>query len=286
MLSRTFRCSCGWQGFKIDSIPLLLPKNEAALWNDSDSLVARFGKSWKRKLNFLGPKRFIRLALKAKPQKHQRRYPVSVVELAEARRASSKRSVAKEGLQSAREPDEPIEWLAKNVQRFKPKLILEVGCGGGFLLQRLGSLKGTKTQIVGIDKDFLCLKVSRVRAQKNCFILGANAKKLPFPDQYFDLILSNFGFWHIEDYASALKEAYRVLKADGKLIACEMNHSYLTESLNPRDNIKLANYFGLYGKVRIFIRAMKKAGFFPKIERRVVSGHLIWWAIQAKRPAK
>jgi demethylmenaquinone methyltransferase/2-methoxy-6-polyprenyl-1,4-benzoquinol methylase len=44
----------------------------------------------------------------------------------------------------------------------------------------------------------------------------ADALRLPFPDAYFDLVTSAFGFRNLADYDAGLREIVRVLRPDGE----------------------------------------------------------------------
>lgn len=46
--------------------------------------------------------------------------------------------------------------------------------------------------------------------------IEADALRLPFPDQSFDLVTSAFGFRNLADYDAGLREIFRVLKPGGE----------------------------------------------------------------------
>ena len=46
--------------------------------------------------------------------------------------------------------------------------------------------------------------------------IEADALRLPFPDESFDLVTSAFGFRNLADYDAGLREIRRVLKRDGE----------------------------------------------------------------------
>ncbi len=49
-------------------------------------------------------------------------------------------------------------------------------------------------------------------------VISADGRRLPFPDEHFDLIVSVAAFEHFFDLGVTLKEAYRVLRKGGKLV--------------------------------------------------------------------
>jgi ubiquinone/menaquinone biosynthesis C-methylase UbiE len=50
---------------------------------------------------------------------------------------------------------------------------------------------------------------------KKCFVLDANNEKLPYPDGYFELYLSNLNLMIVNNHYNQLSEAYRILQEGG-----------------------------------------------------------------------
>ena len=70
------------------------------------------------------------------------------------------------------------------------------------------------------------LKAGRDRLINAGFILPAaqcDAEKLPFPDNYFDLVSVAFGLRNMTRKEVALGEMYRVLKPGGRLLVLEFS---------------------------------------------------------------
>ncbi|NNE83173.1 MAG: methyltransferase domain-containing protein [Alphaproteobacteria bacterium] len=91
--------------------------------------------------------------------------------------------------------------------------VLDVACGPGYVS---GAAAAWGAATVGVDfsQNMVAL------AQNNFSELDfqtADAEDLPFPDGSFDVVLINFGVLHFPTPEKALAEAFRVLKADGKL---------------------------------------------------------------------
>ena len=55
-------------------------------------------------------------------------------------------------------------------------------------------------------------------------------EKLPFPDDYFDLVLSHEVLEHVQDDQQAINEILRVLKPGGRLILFVPNRGYPFET--------------------------------------------------------
>ncbi len=104
--------------------------------------------------------------------------------------------------------------LVQDLQLPRNAAILEIGCSGGPLLQRLRSTG--YTDLTGIDVSEVGIAVAQQRGIPNVSCMdGAN---LTFPDASFDLVVASDVLEHIEDEAQALREWTRVLKPGGKLL--------------------------------------------------------------------
>lgn len=115
--------------------------------------------------------------------------------------------------------------------------ILSIGCGGGADVDCLR--KNGFANVFGVDMEWRsCWWKSRLRDSGHLFI--ANGKGLPFQDNSFDLAFSLGVIEHVGAVGSSaelygdykeqrvrfLKEALRVLKADGRLIIACPNRTF------------------------------------------------------------
>jgi ubiquinone/menaquinone biosynthesis C-methylase UbiE len=97
--------------------------------------------------------------------------------------------------------------------------ILDIGCGTGTLLIRIKRLF-RDVEAVGIDPDAKALRRAIRKSERaGCSIRydRGYSDDLPYPDAYFDRVLSSYVFHHIEaeDKTGTLTEIRRVLKPDG-----------------------------------------------------------------------
>lgn len=101
--------------------------------------------------------------------------------------------------------------------------VLEVGCGTGANVQRLGEAVGASGLIVGIDRSRTLASVARERtepaARTACSVADAHA--LPFPVGVFDACLADRVLMHVAAPERALREMARVTRARGRLVAAE-----------------------------------------------------------------
>ena len=102
--------------------------------------------------------------------------------------------------------------------------ILDVGCGLGLYAHRLRELGG---EVYGVDID-----PERVREASKSLpnIQEASAECLPYPEGFFDVVLSHEVLEHVPDDVAATREAYRVLKRGGHLVVFAPNRLYPFET--------------------------------------------------------
>ena len=111
------------------------------------------------------------------------------------------------------------ELILGLVKEIKPKKILDIGCGTGWLSKMLSS-NGYHT--VGIDiSDWLIKNARKSHSEKSQFIVG-DGMNLPFRDGIFDLIIG-IGVLHHLNPDQALAECCRVSSKNGILLLMEPN---------------------------------------------------------------
>ncbi len=127
--------------------------------------------------------------------------------------------------------DSMQKWGAKE-STFKPKLIaqariqsnfkvLDLGCGTG-ALTLLVKKSQPSAEVTGIDIDLNVLNIAKQKAAQSDLQINfdhGTAFSLPYPDRFFDRVVSSLVFHHLtrENKVLALKETLRVLKPNGQL---------------------------------------------------------------------
>ncbi len=95
--------------------------------------------------------------------------------------------------------------------------MLEVGCGQGIALPPLFKWCKPK-RLVGIDIDDRLIQSAQQRLRQRrvaAELYVQDVRKLPFPDQSFDIVIDFGTCYHISHRLKALKEIARVLAAGG-----------------------------------------------------------------------
>lgn len=98
--------------------------------------------------------------------------------------------------------------------------ILDIAAGTGTSSMAL-MVPGVK--IVAADFSKGMLEEGKKRYPELEFVF-ADAMKLPFSDNEFDVVTMSFGLRNVSDRKVALKEFLRVLKPAGRLVICEFSH--------------------------------------------------------------
>lgn len=112
-----------------------------------------------------------------------------------------------------------LEWTVKVVAaaNLAPgQKVLDVACGTGVLARAAASRVAPGGTVVGLDRNEGMLGVARRVAPAIEWRHGL-AEALPFEDQAFDAVVSQFGLMFFEDRATALREMWRVLRPGGRL---------------------------------------------------------------------
>ena len=102
-----------------------------------------------------------------------------------------------------------IEYL---IQRCKPKRVLEIGCAKGFLIQELQK-RGIEAYGVDISEYALSQANPGIKPfLKRCQV---PEERIPYPDGFFDLVISLETVEHLHHPEMAIIEISRLLKPKG-----------------------------------------------------------------------
>lgn len=149
--------------------------------------------------------------------------------------------------------------------------VLDSGCGPGFVTIELAK-KFVGCEFVGIDLSDPLLEIAENNNQKEILtervkFLKADVQDIPFPDNYFDLVI-NINMLHlVEEPVIMLNEIERVLKPDGFFFITDLRKSILGFLEK-----EIKSVFTVEKTKRIIAKSNLLKGKF--------SSSLIWWKLQ------
>ncbi len=111
------------------------------------------------------------------------------------------------------------EWPARVLEAAdieSGQTILDVACGTGVLTLAASERVGPSGSVTGIDINDGMLAVAE-RKNPNIEWRQGRAESLPFSDQSFDVVISQFGLMFFENRRAAVEEMVRVLQPNGRL---------------------------------------------------------------------
>lgn len=120
-------------------------------------------------------------------------------------------------------------WKAFTIQIAgvrKGERVLDVAGGTADLSLAFARQAGETGQVWLTDINHAMLSVGRDRMLDKGFVAPAmqcDAEKLPFPDNYFDLVTVAFGLRNMTHKDQALREMRRVLRPGGRLLVLEFS---------------------------------------------------------------
>jgi ubiquinone/menaquinone biosynthesis C-methylase UbiE len=99
--------------------------------------------------------------------------------------------------------------------------VLDVACGTGIVARTAARRVGRSGVVVGLDLSAPMLEVARSAAANEGFSIAwqeGSAVNMPLADATFDVVLCQQGLQFIPDRPAALREMYRVLTLEGRLV--------------------------------------------------------------------
>ena len=144
--------------------------------------------------------------------------------------------------------------------------ILDVGCGDGSLIKKFKE----NCEVFGVDISWKAVKKT-MEAGVDAYMLDVSSEKLPFEDQYFDIVYMGDVIEHLTNPDFAINEVKRVLKSGGFLVlttpnlACWYNRLVLLLGIQPIfSEVSTLRIFGrpgtcTVGHLRLFtLKALKE----------------------------
>lgn len=121
-------------------------------------------------------------------------------------------------------------WRKKAVRQIadedRAMRVLDVACGTGDFTIEIAQKVAPGSSVTGVDISEGMMDVGREKIRKagvSAELYLADCEALPYEDNTFDRISVGFGVRNFEHLDVGLKEMYRVLKTDGKLVILELS---------------------------------------------------------------
>ncbi len=170
------------------------------------------------------------------------------------------------------------EALVRELRKLKGGKLLDVGCGNGNLF---GLLKEEEYQLYGIDLSENMIAAAKAEYSGCAVLHVADAEKLPFESDMFDVLVCNASFHHYTKPDIVLDEMNRVTKNGGKLL--------IGDPYMPQPTRWLMNVFTKYSNEGDFhyygIREMKhllEAHGFEIVENMHTGHHKVLFIAREK----
>jgi SAM-dependent methyltransferase len=149
--------------------------------------------------------------------------------------------------------------------------VLDDGCGIGTYVRRLAPHVG---EVVGIDYELDRVREAAATPERP-LVLCAAGEHLPFPDDSFDVVISNEVIEHVADDGMAVAEMARVLRPGGRAVIFCPNRWYPVEQHGVYwrgryhfGNIPLVNYLPdpLRNRLAPHVRTYTRRGLLRLVE--------------------
>ncbi len=116
--------------------------------------------------------------------------------------------------------------LIRRFVRFDNVRILDIGCGIGAYVDKFRLLGG---HAFGVDVD--AEKLADGHRTKRLQLLAASVSEaLPFPDNYFDVVVLHEVIEHVADDYATIRESHRVVHRNGRIVVFAPNRLYPFET--------------------------------------------------------
>lgn len=101
------------------------------------------------------------------------------------------------------------------------RTVLDVGCGKGYDLRRIGEMLGPDARLVGVDSSQKAIDAAKAEVQGDArftLVTADISQGLPFGDGEFDLVFSRDVLECITDKDALIREVHRVLRPGGQVV--------------------------------------------------------------------
>jgi ubiquinone/menaquinone biosynthesis C-methylase UbiE len=117
--------------------------------------------------------------------------------------------------------------------------VIEVGCGSGAICRDLAQ-RSEVAAVTGVDPSPVFLKKARELAVElpNISFDEGDGRALAYADTSFDAVVFHTCLSHVPEPEKALKEAFRILRPNGRMVILEGDYATTTVATAPEDPLQ------------------------------------------------
>ena len=122
-----------------------------------------------------------------------------------------------------------FQYFDRHIANWSNLRVLDVGCGGGFSCEFIAA-RGA--QVFGIDQSQNCIATAQAHAAASGFEINYEygfAECLPYPANYFDVMLCVDVLEHVAQLKQTIAEIHRVLKPGGMFCFDTINRTFRSQ---------------------------------------------------------
>lgn len=140
--------------------------------------------------------------------------------------------------------------LLKHIEYKQGLTVLDTGSGAGFPLMEIAARLGSSSKCFGLDPWTNANNRAKQKIKNygltNVEVIEGSAEKIPFGENYFDLIVSNLGINNFGNPPGVLAECLRTLKPGGKLVITTNLNGHWKEFYDVfEDTLRQLKLFGI-----------------------------------------
>lgn len=163
--------------------------------------------------------------------------------------------------------------MFKLMGRLKNKVVLDLGCGNGYLGPRFLKAGVKKVILMDISPHNIRFAKEATQSKKAVFIQQDATKKWKVPSNSLDIVFTDMMLNEVENVKTPLKEAFRCLKSGGQIIAAVTHPAWdlyefaLEKAKKPTGILKGAGPYFFRGQSKFVMGTQTKTSSWTRVSR-------------------